>query len=158
MSGKKLSHHHKDDFVYHCTQVWSCDVKQASGYLQPLLASVEPAVVLEAASGILALASACGGELAAAPDLAFGALLDLWDAEPTGAARAQLLDVLSANLGALHVRVGAPPPDRALRPTFVLLPSRAHTIDVPSEGFSSSLWQIPHAEVGGSPAFLACRR
>ena len=73
-------------------------------YLQPLLSSVEPAVVLEAASGILALASVCGGELAAAPSLAFGALLDLWDADATGASHAQLMDVLSAGLGALHVR------------------------------------------------------
>ena len=80
---------------------------QGADHLQPLLASVEPAVVLEAASSVLALARVCGGELGAAPNLAFGALLDLWDTDATGTAHPQLMDVLSANLGVLHVRAAA---------------------------------------------------
>lgn len=72
--------------------------------MQPLLSSIQAPVVFEAAQGILSLASvATSGSLAAAPTMAVGALVDLWDHDSTETTHSQIIDVLTANLGALQV-------------------------------------------------------
>jgi hypothetical protein len=76
---------------------------QVVDYLQPLLSSIEAPVVFEAAAGILALADVSESALAAAPTLAMGALVDLWDHEDSGAARAQIMDALTRHLSSLQV-------------------------------------------------------
>ena len=80
-----------------------CALLQVVDYLQPLLSSIEAPVVFEAAAGILALADVSEGALAAAPTLAMGALVDLWDHEDSGAARAQIMDALTRHLSSLQV-------------------------------------------------------
>ena len=62
--------------------------------------------MFEAASGILLLARVSNGVLAAAPTLAIAALLDAWDGEGAAAAavQPQIMDVVTANLGAIQAR------------------------------------------------------
>jgi hypothetical protein len=72
-------------------------------YVQPLLGSIEAPVVFEAAKSVLALARIPGSALAAAPTLAVGALVDLWDHDSTGVTHSQIMDALTANLSALQV-------------------------------------------------------
>ena len=76
---------------------------QVSGYLQGLLASIEGPVVLEAASGILALAKVADRALAAAPVLAIGAFLDVWEHDSSAVSHAQIMEVVCANLDVLQV-------------------------------------------------------
>lgn len=77
---------------------------QVCGYLQILLSSINAPVVLEAAAGILALARVADRVLAAAPVLAIGALMDLWDHDSSTASHSQIMDIICANLDALQVR------------------------------------------------------
>lgn len=72
-------------------------------YLQPLLSSIEAPVVFEAARAILSLATVSDGAFTAAPTLAVGALVDLWDHDNSGAARVQIMEALTQKLGALQV-------------------------------------------------------
>lgn len=72
-------------------------------YLQPLLSSIEAPVVFEAARAILSLATVSDGAFTAAPTLAVGALVDLWDHDNSGAARVQIMETLTQKLGALQV-------------------------------------------------------
>lgn len=76
---------------------------QVCGYLQVLLTSISGPVVLEAASGILTLARVADRVLAAAPILAIGALIDLWDHDTSSASHSQIMDIVCANLDALQV-------------------------------------------------------
>ena len=76
---------------------------QVCGYLQVLLSSISAPVVLEAAAGILALARVADRVLAAAPILAIGALMDLWDHDSSTASHSQIMDTICANLDALQV-------------------------------------------------------
>ena len=76
---------------------------QVCGYLQVLLTSISGPVVLEAASGILTLARVADRVLAAAPILAIGALVDLWDHDTSSASHSQIMDIVCANLDALQV-------------------------------------------------------
>ena len=80
---------------------------QVSGYLQVLLASIDGPVVLEAASGILALAKVADRVLAAAPVLAIGAFMDLWDHDSSSVSHAQVMEVVCANLDVLQVMAHA---------------------------------------------------
>ena len=80
---------------------------QVAGYLQVLLASIEGPVVLEAASSILALARVADRALAAAPLLAIGAFMDLWDHDSSSVSHAQIMKVVCANLDVLQVIVQA---------------------------------------------------
>ena len=80
---------------------------QVSGYLQALLASIDGPVVLEAAAGILALAKVADRVLAAAPVLAIGAFMDLWDHDSSSVSHAQIMEVVCANLDALQVMTHA---------------------------------------------------
>ncbi|BDA45077.1 Protein TPLATE [Coccomyxa sp. Obi] len=75
---------------------------QVVEYLQPLLSSIEAPVVFEAARAILSLATVSDGALTAAPTLAVGALVDLWDHDSSGAARVQIMEALTQKLGALQ--------------------------------------------------------
>lgn len=76
---------------------------QVCGYLQVLLTSINGPVVLEAASGILSLAKVADRVLAAAPVLAIGALMDLWDHDSSSASHSQIMNIVCANLDALQV-------------------------------------------------------
>ena len=76
---------------------------QVSGYLQVLLASIDGPVVLEAASGILALAKVADRVLAAAPVLAIAAFMDLWDHDSSSVSHAQIMEAVCANLDVLQV-------------------------------------------------------
>lgn len=81
---------------------------QVVEYLQPLLSSIEAPAVFEAARGILVLAATTEGgasPLAAAPTLAVGALVDLWDRDGSRAAHAQIMDALTRHVSALQVRL-----------------------------------------------------
>lgn len=80
---------------------------QVSGYLQVLLASIDGPVVLEAASGILALAKVADRVLAAAPVLAIGAFMDLWDHDSSSVSHAQIMEVVCSNLDVLQVMAHA---------------------------------------------------
>ena len=80
---------------------------QVSGYLQVLLASIDGPVVLEAAAGILALAKVADRVLAAAPVLAIGAFMDLWDHDSSSVSHAQIMEVVCANLDVLQVMAHA---------------------------------------------------
>ncbi len=77
---------------------------QVCGYLQVLLTSISGPVVLEAASGILSLARVADRVLAAAPILAIGSLMDLWDHDSSSASHSQIMDIVCANLDALQVK------------------------------------------------------
>lgn len=84
---------------------------QVGEFLQPMLASLDPPLVFEAAKGLLTLGTLGSHHSPAAVQptwapLAVAALVELWDRPPHGPAGSQLLNLIVCHLDQLQVGPG----------------------------------------------------